>query len=83
LRATSCHPPYTVKAVTADPTEGESMTEIATDLVDQVPMPKIVQALVAAFVAEHFVEEKFIKRTRDRADPEALARRGPRQRKQP
>ena len=31
---------------------------------------------VAAFVAEHHVEQQFVKRKRDRADPEALARRG-------
>ena len=31
-----------------------------------------------AFVAEHHVEQPFFKRKRDRADPEALARRGPR-----
>jgi Protein of unknown function (DUF3305) len=31
-----------------------------------------------AIVAEHHVEQVFTKRTRDRADPEALARHGPR-----
>jgi hypothetical protein len=77
LRATGGEPPYTVAAVTADPTEGEGMTETATDLVDQVPMPKAIQDIVAAFVAEHYVEEKFVKRKRDRANLEALARRGP------
>jgi len=35
---------------------------------------------IAAFVAEHHVERVFKKRTRERADPEALARRGPRRR---
>jgi hypothetical protein len=77
LRATGGEPPYTVAAVTADPAEGEGMTETATNLVDQVAMPKAIQELVAAFVIEHHVEEKFVKRKRDRADPEALARRGP------
>jgi hypothetical protein len=77
LRATGGDPPYTIAAVTADPAEGEGMTETTTDLVDQVPMPKAIQELVAAFVVEHYVEEKFVKRKRDRADPEALARRGP------
>ena len=33
--------------------------------------------LIEAFVAEHHVERPFVKRKRDRADPEALARRGP------
>ena len=32
---------------------------------------------IAAFVAEHLVERPFFKRERDRADPEALARRAP------
>jgi hypothetical protein len=32
---------------------------------------------LAAFIAKHHVETPFVKRKRDRADPEALARRGP------
>ena len=39
-------------------------------------MPEAVRAVVEAFVAEHHVEQPFVKRKRDRADPEALARRG-------
>ena len=67
----------TVAAVTADPAEGEGLTEAATDLVEQVPMPEAIRQLVAAFVAEHHVEQPFVKRKRDRADPEALGRRAP------
>jgi hypothetical protein len=44
-----------------------------------VPMPETVRATIAAFVVEHHVERAFHKRKRDRADPEALARRGPMQ----
>jgi hypothetical protein len=33
--------------------------------------------MLAAFVAEHHVDHAFVKRQRDRADPEALGRRGP------
>jgi hypothetical protein len=40
-------------------------------------MPASVQEAVAAFVAEHHVERPFVKRKRDRADPQALARRPP------
>ena len=47
-----------------------------TDLVETVPMPDLIREAVAAFVAEHHVEQVFIKRKRDRADPQALARRG-------
>ena len=77
LRPTEADPPYSVAVVTADPAEGESLTETATDLVEQLPMPAAIQEMVAAFVAEHHVEQPFVKRKRDRADPEALARRLP------
>jgi hypothetical protein len=76
LRAADSEPPFTVAAVTADPAEGESFTEAGTDLVEQVPMPTPIQQVLAAFVAEHHVERPFFKRKRDRADPEAMARRG-------
>jgi hypothetical protein len=75
LRAADGDPPFTVSVVTADPAEGESLTETATDLVEQVPMLLPIQHLVAAFVAQHHVEQPFVKRKRDRADPEAMARR--------
>ena len=75
LRAADGEPPFTVAAVTADPAEGESFTETATDLVEQVPMPLPIQHVVAEFVAQHHVEQPFVKRKRDRADPEAMARR--------
>jgi len=78
LRPVEADPPYELAAVTADPAEGEAMTEAGANLVDTVVMPKPVQDVVAAFVAEHHVEEDvFVKRKRDRANPEAMARRGP------
>ena len=76
LRPTGVEPPYEVNLVTANPAEGEAMTETATDLVETVPMPESIREAVAAFVAEHHVEQVFVKRKRDRADPEAMARRG-------
>ena len=77
LRPTGVEPPFDIVAVTADPAEGEALTESGNDLVDVVPMPPAVRELVAAFVAEHHVERPFVKRKRDRADPQALARRAP------
>lgn len=74
LRPTGGEPPFTIAVVTADPAEGEGLTETATDLVEQVPMPDVVRRLVEAFIAEHHLEETFVKRKRDRANPEALAR---------
>jgi hypothetical protein len=76
LSATGGDPPYALVAVTADPSEGEGLTESGAHLVEQVPMPQPVQDLVAAFIAEHHVERQFFKRKRDRQDPESLARRG-------
>jgi hypothetical protein len=76
LRPTEREPPYEVFMVTANPAEGEALTEPATDLVETVPMPDLIRDTLAAFVAEHHVEQVFYKRKRDRANPEALARRG-------
>jgi hypothetical protein len=77
LRPTGAEPPYDLLAVTADPSEGESFTQAGDDLIGVVPMPAAVREIIEAFVAEHHVEQVFHKRKRDRADPEALARRGP------
>ena len=77
LRPTGVEPPYDIIAVTADPAEGEALTESGNDLIDVVPMPEPVREVIEAFIAEHHVERPFYKRKRDRADPEALARRGP------
>jgi hypothetical protein len=77
LRRTETDPPLVLVAVTIDPAEGEAWAALGNDLVDTVPMPPAIEALVADFVAEHYVEQPFRKRTRDRADPDALARRPP------
>jgi hypothetical protein len=63
--------------VTADPYEGEALTEGIGSIVEAVPMPTEIQAELAAFCAAFHVERPFIKRERDRADPEALAHRSP------
>jgi hypothetical protein len=77
LRPTDVDPPYDIVAVTADPAEGEAFTEAGNDLVEAVAMPDAIRDTLDAFIAEHHVERQFYKRKRDRADPEALARRGP------
>ena len=77
LRPSEAEMPYDLLLVTADPAEGEAMTEAGNDLVETVPMPKAIQDAIADFIAEHHVEQAFSKRKRDRADPEALGRRVP------
>ena len=74
LRETGAEPPYALYLVTADPAEGEGMTEAGGNIVEPVPMPEPIREIVAAFVAEHHVERQFFKRKRDRADPESLGR---------
>jgi hypothetical protein len=76
LHATGGEPPYEIVAVTADPEEGEGLTEPGQGIVEAVPMPESLRGAIAAFVAEHHVEQVFEKRKRDRADPESMARRG-------
>jgi len=75
LRPTGGQPLYRLLTVTADPSEGEAMTEPGTDLVEMVPMPDTIRDQLAAFVAAHHVERPFFKRKRDRVNPEALGRR--------
>ncbi len=78
LHETGGDPPYTVAAVTADPAEGESLTEPGQGIVDSVPMPASVRDAIADFIVKHPADHGFTKRIRDRAEPEALARRPPR-----
>lgn len=75
LRESEVPPGIAVHSITADPAEGEAMTEPEGSIVDVVPMPEEIRDRLAAFVATHHVERPFIKRKRDRADPEGLARR--------
>jgi hypothetical protein len=77
LRESSGPAPYELHLVTADPAEGEGATEAGNDIVEAVPMPDAVRDRLVAFVAEHHVDDRFVKRQRDRADPEALGRRRP------
>jgi hypothetical protein len=77
LQATGGEPPYETAVATMDPAEGESLTEAGQAIVEAVPMPEPLREIIAAFVAEHHVERGFEKRKRDRADPEAMARRAP------
>jgi len=78
LQASGGEPPYDIAGVTADPAEGEGWTEPGQGIIEAVSMPESLRDAIAAFVAEHHVEQVFSKRKRDRADLEALARHAPR-----
>ena len=71
-----------VAAVTADPYEGEALADSMGEIVEAVPMPAEVRAWVQAFFEAFHVEREFVKRKRDRADPEALGRRVAKPRKE-
>ena len=61
LRPTDRIPPYDVLAVTADPAEGEAMTEAGNDLVETVSMPPSIAEALEAFLTEHHVERPFFR----------------------
>lgn len=77
LRPTGAEPPFEIAGLTADPTEGEAFTEAGNDLVEGVPMPAAIGAVVAQFVAAHHVERPFYKRQRDRAGQDPPSARRP------
>jgi hypothetical protein len=60
-------PPVDIVCVTADPAEGEALTETGTYVVETLPMPPEIAAWVTRFTAEHHVERLFYKRKRDKA----------------
>ena len=48
LSETGAEQPYALHLVTADPAEGEGMTEAGNNIVEAVPMPDSVRDTVAA-----------------------------------
>lgn len=75
LQETGGDPPFAVMAATVDPAEGEALTEGAQAIVEAVAMPQAFHELLAEFIAAYHVERPFEKRKRDRANPDAFARR--------
>jgi hypothetical protein len=72
--ANSAGPPFELLMVTADPAEGEALTDAGNDLVATVPMPAAILAAIDGFNAEHHVERSFSKRKRDRGVPQMPGR---------
>lgn len=58
--------PIEVALVTASPHEAEAYGHTSEEIVGAVPMPQPLAELLEAYVAEHHVEEPFIKRQRQR-----------------
>jgi hypothetical protein len=65
-----------LQAVTVDPGEAEIFTEGPHDILDALPLPPGLAALLRDFVTAHHVERVFHKRKRDRQDTDSLGRKG-------
>lgn len=66
--------------VTASPYEAGCFGQAGDESIECLPVPPEIAAWIAAFVEKHHVEKPFVKRQRDRYDPEksGFGRRGPR-----
>jgi hypothetical protein len=74
IAANSTSPAFDILTVTADPSEGEALTDAGNDLVASVPMPAAIIETIDGFIAEHHVERPFNKRQRERGEPQTLGR---------
>jgi hypothetical protein len=69
LRPVASEPPFEILTVTADPAEGEALTDAGNNVVEAVPMPAEIGETIRQFLAEHHVEKPFVKRRRTPAEP--------------
>lgn len=58
--------PYYISLVTANPYEAQDYLDTGEEIVERVLMPEPVLAWLQHFIEQHHVEEKFIKRQRDK-----------------
>ena len=75
IAANASSPAFDILTVTADPSEGEALTDAGNNLVAAVPMPAAIIETIDRFIAEHHVERPFNKRQRDRGEPQIPGRR--------
>ena len=62
-------------AVTADPAEGEALTDAGHNIVETVSMPGSIAATIEEFIVAHHVEQPFIKRRRTPSEHRVSNRR--------
>src|SRR3982074_2679052 len=77
--ANSASPAFDILTVTADPSEGEALTDAGNNLGATVPMPAAIIETIDSFIAHHHVERPFNKRQRDRGEPRMPGHRGDRE----
>jgi hypothetical protein len=71
LRPVEPPPGLALHAVTVDTGEAHLYADSGADLLESLPLPPGLRAVMEGFIARHHVERGFHKRRRDRADPEA------------
>ena len=59
--------PWRVALVTCSPYEAQDYCDSSEELVERIPMPQGMIAWVGSFIAQHHVEEAFVKRKRNNA----------------
>jgi hypothetical protein len=75
LRPADAAPGMVLHLVTLDPGEAHLYADVGNDTLESLPLPPFLHAPALDFIARHHKDRGFHKRRRDRADPEALARR--------
>lgn len=58
--------PLDVLKVTASPYEAQDYSDSGEELVERVPMPRVILEWVTAFVDQYYRDEPFVKRRRDK-----------------
>ena len=75
LRNTDAAPGVALHGASVDPGEAHAHNDTGDDIVDFVPMPPSILEWMQDYVQRHPPTKEHYKRKRDRANPEALARR--------
>jgi hypothetical protein len=77
LQPSGREPTYTIAAVTAEPSEGEAYSESGINLVDTVPMPGPVRAIIAQFLTGHYIEQPLVEPAPRPSRPSVTVRPAP------
>jgi hypothetical protein len=76
LRHVEAAPGLAMHAATLDAGEAHLYADAGNDLLEALPLPPGLRAWLEDFTTRHHQPRGYFKRRRDRADPNALARRG-------
>ena len=68
MRTSTGETPLEVVLVTASPYEAQDYCDSGEEIVEKVPMPPMLRALVSDFVDRFYEEEVFVKRQRNKKD---------------